>query len=62
MNDEEILKEYVDLLLNEIIHKCGSKWCLYTKHKKAGKRRRLGTHPSLASAERQERAIKANGG
>lgn len=62
-----IIKENVegDLLhdlINEIIHKCGGKWCLMTKHKKNGKRRKLGTHSSKASAERQERAIHAHGG
>jgi hypothetical protein len=29
------------VLINEIIRKCGDKWCLYTKHKKNGKRRKL---------------------
>jgi hypothetical protein len=51
--------------INEIIRSCDNgKFCLYTKRKdkKTGKRRRLGTHSSRASAERQERAIKANGG
>ena len=50
--------------VNEVIRKCGSKWCLYTKGKdrSTGKRRRLGTHSSKAGAERQERAIKARGG
>jgi len=49
-------------LVNEIIKKQGDKWCLYTKHKKNGKRRKLGTHSSKASAERQERAIHSHGG
>ena len=51
-------------LISEIIRKCGDKWCLYTKKKnrKTGRRRRLGTHRSRSAAERQERAIKANGG
>jgi hypothetical protein len=51
--------------INEIIRSCGDgKYCLYTKKKdpKTGRRRRLGTHASRASAERQERAIKASGG
>lgn len=58
MNDESLLRE----VISEIIHKCGSGYCLYTKHKKGGKRRKLGTHSSKASAERQERAIHAHGG
>ena len=58
MNDDKLLRE----VIAEIIHKCGSGYCLYTKHKKNGKRRKLGTHPSKASAERQERAIHAHGG
>jgi len=56
--NEELLRE----LIVEIIRKCGDKWCLYTKGKKGGKRRRLGTHDSRTGAERQERAIKARGG
>lgn len=56
----EIIREEI---LNEIIKKCGDKWCLYTKHKeKNGKRRRLGTHSSRQGAENQEKAIKAHGG
>lgn len=59
MSEEEtLLRE----MICEIIRKCGDKWCLYTKGKKDGKRRRLGTHDSRAGAERQERAIKARGG
>lgn len=54
---ETLLRE----LISEIIRKCGNKWCLYTKGKKDGRRRRLGTHNSRAGAERQERAIKASG-
>lgn len=56
--EEKILRK----IISEIIRKCGTKWCLYTKHKDAstGKRRRLGTHDSKSSAERQERAIKAS--
>ena len=59
-SDEILLRE----LISEIIRKCGDKWCLYTKKKdkKTGKRRRLGTHPSKAAADRQERAIKSRGG
>lgn len=49
-------------VIREVIQKCGDDYCLYTKHKKAGKRRRLGKHSSRAGAERQERAIKAHGG
>lgn len=57
------LREFVSLSLDEIIRKCGDEWCLYAKRKgKNGKRRRLGTHPSRAAAERQERAIKSHGG
>jgi hypothetical protein len=48
--------------LAEVIRKCGDKWCLFTKHKKDGKHRRLGTHSSRAGAESQEKAIKAHGG
>jgi len=60
----EIEETLLRQLISEIIRKCGEKWCLYTKNKnpKTGKRRRLGTHSSRSSAERQERAIKANGG
>ena len=49
-------------VVSEVIRKCGEEWCLYTKHAKDGKRRRLGTHSSRAGAERQERAIKTRGG
>jgi hypothetical protein len=58
--DESLLRQ----LISEIIKKCGDEWCLYTKHKdsKTGKKRRLGTHPSKAAAQRQERAIKYHGG
>ena len=52
-----VLREFV----NEVIRKCGGGYCLYTKHSKHGKRRKLGTHSSKASAERQERAIHAHG-
>lgn len=60
----EIEEKLLRRLIFEIIKKCGEEWCLYTKNKnpKTGKRRRLGTHSSRSSAERQERAIKANGG
>jgi hypothetical protein len=59
MSEEElILRE----MISEIIRKCGDKWCLYTKGKKDGRRRRLGSHESRSDAERQERAIKAHGG
>jgi uncharacterized protein (DUF2344 family) len=54
----ELLKEFI----NEIIRKSGDKWVLWSKHKKNGKRKKLGTHASKASAERQERAIHAHGG
>lgn len=57
-----IVRFLVREVLSEIIKKCGDKWCLYSKHKVGGKRKRLGTHPSKAAAERQERAIKAHGG
>jgi hypothetical protein len=55
---EELLRECI----MEIIRKVGDSYVLYTKHKKDGKRRRLGTHSSLESAKRQEMAIKASGG
>lgn len=58
MNEQALLRE----LISEIIRKCGDKWCLYTKHRKNGKRRKLGTHPSKASAENQEKAIHSHGG
>ena len=45
------------ILINEIIRKVGNKYVLFTKHKKNGKRRRLGTHDTRAGAERQEKAI-----
>lgn len=58
--DESLLRQ----LISEIIRKCGKEWCLFTKSKdrKTGKRRRLGTHSSKESAQRQERAIKYHGG
>jgi len=66
-DDDEILTDGDELdeacvaqlrvLINEIIRKCGDKWCLYTKHVKNGKRRRLGTHDTRAGAENQEKAI-----
>ncbi len=55
-DEETLLRE----MIVEIIRKCGNNWCLYSKHKKNGKRHRLGTHPSKQAAQRQERAIKAN--
>jgi hypothetical protein len=55
---EELLRECI----LEIIRKVGDKYVLYTKHKKNGKRRRLGTHSSLQGAKNQEMAIKAHGG
>lgn len=58
----ELLREFIEEALDEIIKKQGSKYVLMTKHKKGGKRRKLGTHTSKASAERQERAIHAHGG
>lgn len=57
-----MLVELVECMVQEVIKKTGRKYTLYTKHKKGGKRRKLGTHKSKASAERQERAIHANGG
>ena len=59
---EAVLREFVEEALDEVVRKCGSKWCLYSKHKKNGKSKRLGTHPSKAAAFRQERATKAHGG
>ena len=60
--NEILLREFIEEALSEVIKKSGKKYVLYTKHKKGGKRRKLGTHSSKASAERQERAIHANGG
>lgn len=60
--NERILREFIAEALDEIVRKCGTKYCLYTKHKKGGKRKKLGTHASKAAAERQERAIHAHGG
>jgi len=61
--DEQIVSEaLLKELVTEIIKKCGSKWCLYTKGKKNGKCRRLGTHPSKKAAQNQEIAIKSHGG
>ncbi len=57
-----LLREFIEEALSEVIKKSGGKYVLYTKHKKGGKRKKLGTHSSKASAERQERAIHANGG
>jgi hypothetical protein len=52
----EITRGELRRLIQEVIKKVGSKYVLYPK--KGGKR--LGTHSSRASAERQERAIKAS--
>jgi hypothetical protein len=60
--NEALLRECIEGMLGEVIKKQGGKYVLMTKHKKGGKRRKLGTHSSKASAERQERAIHANGG
>jgi hypothetical protein len=57
-----IVAEGLRPVVQEIVRQCGDEWCLYTKSKKNGKRRRLGTHPSKDAAYRQERAIKAHGG
>jgi hypothetical protein len=59
---EEKQKTLLLELISEIIKKCGDDWCLYSKHKKNGKRKRLGTHSSRAAAERQEKAIHSRGG
>lgn len=61
MSEETLLREWISLQL-EVIKKSGNSYVLYTKHKMGGKRRKLGTHKSKASAARQERAIHANGG
>lgn len=58
----EVIEDEDHAKLAEVIRKCGDKWCLFTKHKKNGKQRRLGTHDSKADAESQEKAIKAHGG
>jgi len=62
VTDIELLRECVSGLVDEVIRKSGGKYVLMTKHKKGGKRRKLGTHSSLASAKRQEKAIHAHGG
>lgn len=62
LTDDGLAEVLIRELVHEVIHKCGSKYCLYTKHKKGGKRRKLGTHTSKASAERQEKAIHTHGG
>jgi hypothetical protein len=49
-------------LVSEIIKRSGDKYVLYSKHKKGGKRKKLGSHPTKAAAKRQERAIHAHGG
>lgn len=61
MTEEELLLRQ---LISEIVRKCGTKWCLYTRKKdrKTGRRRRLGTHASKADAYRQEYAIKMSKG
>lgn len=56
----ELLREFIEETLDEIIKKSGSKYVLYSKSKKGGKHKKLGTHSSKASAERQERAIHAH--
>lgn len=46
--------------MDAIIRKVGDDWVLYSEHKTDdGKRRRLGTHSSKRSAEKQEEAIKS---
>ena len=62
MEDESLLRECISEMLDEVIRKSGGKYVLYTKHKKGSKPRKLGTHSSLASAKRQEKAIHAHGG
>lgn len=69
---EALLREFINEVLfpkkretkitTEVIKKSGKGYALYTRHKKNGKRRKLGQHKTKASAERQERAIHANGG
>lgn len=51
--DQNISESVIRELISEIIKKCGSKWCLISK--KTGKK--LGTHNSKSSAEKQEIAI-----
>jgi SH3-like domain-containing protein len=50
-------KELLEVLIREIIEKCNSQWCLYTKKKYKGKRRLLGKHKTKQEAENQEKAI-----
>lgn len=56
----EDIVEHVREFVNEVVKKCGDQWCLYTKKKINGKRRRLGTHKSKQDAYRQEYAIQKN--
>ena len=56
------VKSVIRREIEEIVRKIGNKWVLYSKHKKNGKRRRLGTHSSKKGAYEQEKAIKAHGG
>lgn len=49
-------------MVTEVIKKTGGKYTLYTKHKKGGKRRKLGTHSTKKVAIDQEKAIHAHGG
>lgn len=63
VDDIVVLREFIALELKEIVRRCGSKWCLYSKKKDAnGRHRRLGTHDTKQGAVDQERAIKAHGG
>jgi len=62
MDELTLLREFIGNILAEIIKKQGDKYVLMTKHKKKGKRRKLGTHKTKADAEKQERAIHAHGG
>lgn len=57
--NNDVLETFLREVIREVIKKSGNKYVLYTKH---GKRRKLGTHSSKAGAERQEKAIHANGG
>lgn len=62
-NDElDEVRVLVRELVNEIIRKSGDKYVLWSKHKKNGKHRKLGTHSSKKSAQAQERAIHAHRG
>jgi hypothetical protein len=44
-------------MLSEIVRKSGGKWCLYSKKKKKGKRKKLGCYRSKGGAKKREKQV-----